>query len=130
MLTDFGATWTSIRESQATKEATTLALDLATRAQGNIESCKDNYRGRRYADAAEDLQQAVEKAAKAFGLLTGTVRPTDAEMWAVGHDSFKAFVLHFWDFYPKLVALMAAESNITTSELLDNFVDINPQSPV
>ena len=106
----------------ATEEAAGLALDLSTRAQGNIESCKDNYSGRRYADSAEDLQQAVEKASKAFGLLTGTVRPTDAEMRAVGHDSFKAFVLHFWDFYPKLVALMAAESDIATSELLDNFV--------
>jgi hypothetical protein len=106
----------------ASAEAASLALDLASRAREDVLSCRDNYKQRRFAKAAEDLQQAVEKGAKTFGLLTGTVRSTDAEMKAVGHDSFKAFILHFWDFYPKLVAVIVAESEIPDSKLLDNFV--------
>jgi hypothetical protein len=103
-----------------TSEASALALALAERARDDISSCRENYRRRRFANAAQDLQQAVEKAAKSFGLLTGTVKPTSAEMRAVGHDSFKAFILHFWDFYPKLVAVTVAEAEIPSSKLLDN----------
>lgn len=106
----------------ANPKAAALAMDLSQRAKTNIASCKDNFRNRRFADAAEDLQQGVEKASKSFGLLTGTLLPKDSEMRSVGHYSYKAFLVHFRDFYPRLHALMEAEAEISKNKLFDNLV--------
>jgi len=57
----------------------------------------------RVREAAEDLQQAVELPSEASGLLTGTLKPADPDMKPVGHDSYKAFIIHYQDFYPKLL---------------------------
>jgi hypothetical protein len=106
----------------ADKDAASAAIDLTERAKQSVESCRGNYDGGRYAKAAEDLQQAVELPSKAYGLLTGTMKPTDPEMKCVGHDSYKAFLVHFEDFYPKQRALLKAESDIFGSKYLDNFL--------
>jgi hypothetical protein len=101
-------------------EGASLALELAQRAKSNLESCRCDYNERRYADAAEGMQQAVEKTSKAFGLLTGTAKPSQEEMREVGHKSFKAFLLHFGEYYPKMIALMQAQAEIPDSPIFDS----------
>ncbi len=100
-------------------EGANLALYLSEIARSNLTSSGDDYNSKRYADAADALQQGVEKTSKALGLLMGTTKPTDDEMRKVRHDSYKAFLLHFGEFYPRLVALMKAEAEIPDSSLFD-----------
>lgn len=106
----------------ASKDAASAAIDLTERARQSIKSCQGNYEQGSYAKAAEDLQQAVELPSKAYGLLTGTMKATDPEMRFVGHDSYKAFLVHYEDFFPKQWALLRAESDIFGSKYLDNFL--------
>jgi hypothetical protein len=79
----------------ANKDAASAAVDLTERARQSILACRSNCERGSYAKAAEDLQQEVELPSKAFGLLTGTLKPTDPDMKLVGHDSYKSFILHY-----------------------------------
>ena len=106
----------------ADKEAASASVDLTERAKQSVDSCVGNNEGGRFAKAAEDLQQAVELSSKAYGLLTGTMKATDPEMRYVGHYSYKAFLVHFEDFYPKQRALWKAESDIFASKYLNNIL--------
>lgn len=89
-------------------EAATLALQLSRKASGDIKSCKIVLKGKQYSNAAQNLQQAVEKASKGFGLVAGTLKPTDENMKEVSHYSFRAFISDFWSFYPTLMSAINA----------------------
>lgn len=101
-------------------DAALVAQELADRASDDVSSSIDNYDKQRLAKSCEDLQQGIEKTSKAFGLLTKTMNPTDAEMKKVGHDSYKAFLLHYESWYPTFPALLRAERDIFTSRIFNN----------
>jgi hypothetical protein len=104
----------------ANADTALIAQELANRASDDIYSSIDNYAKQRLAKACEDLQQGIEKTSKTFGLLTKTMNPTEAEMKKVGHDSYKAFLLHYDSWYPTLPALLRAERNIFSSRIFNN----------
>lgn len=108
------------RISMPTKAAANGAFEFAKLARSDIRSCNDNYKKERYHNAAKNLQEAVEKAAKAFGLLSGLLKPTDEEMKDIGHDSFKVFIRNFQSFFPKVVDLINVEIETAYSLERDN----------
>lgn len=102
-----------------------LAFDFANLAIGDVASAKSNYKGRRFANAARDLQQSVEKGAKAFGLLIGTVEPTSEQLKSkdgVYHYAYRAFTLNFGSFYQKLNNLMDALREVTQALEANPFI--------
>ena len=107
------------------KKSVELASVLAKLGLDDADSAKANYKAGRFANAAKDLQQAVEKGAKAFGLLVGTVEPTEEQLKfreGVSHLAYRAFILNFWNFYPKLLSMMDLMHDATQMKEADNFV--------
>jgi hypothetical protein len=105
-----------------TKEAATLALQLAVRAQEDLQTCDDAYKREHFAKAAENLQQGVEKTLKAFGLLIGTLKPTSKELKEVSHESYKALIIHFWEFYSSLIKIILSLAAVQWDKEMDHFL--------
>ncbi|MDG7035395.1 MAG: hypothetical protein JRM78_04165 [Nitrososphaerota archaeon] len=90
------------------KESLRHARELAEYGLNDVDSAKANYNAGRFANAAEDLQQSVEKGAKAFGLIIGTIEPTEEQLKykkGVRHLAYRALILNFWNFYPRVLNL-------------------------
>lgn len=102
--------------------AINLALEFAKRGLDDAASSKSNYDAGRYSKAAEDLQQAVEKGAKAFGMLVGTMRATETDVKRVSHNSYLAFILDFETFFPKMLGAINGLFSQVPVETTGNFI--------
>lgn len=74
--------------------AVKLAISFAELAKGDAEASWILYQRKKYSQAVYFFQQAVEKDAKAIGLLTKSLNPTREDLvFEVGHNSILAILL-------------------------------------
>lgn len=77
------------------REVAELADSFARIARDDFKASSILFRSGCYADSVYLLQQSVEKASKAFGLVNGIVKPTSQELVGeVGHQSALSLLIH------------------------------------
>ncbi len=77
------------------KKVAELALPFAEMGRHDLDASILLYKHGMYPQAIFSLQQSVEKATKATGLLLGLVRPTSEDLKGVGHATILGILLRF-----------------------------------
>ena len=83
-------------------ESAKLAAEFAILARQDARAARLLYRNHLYGLSAFHVQQAVEKATKAVGLLMGLVEPKDLAT-VVSHNSLNAVILSLADYVQSIV---------------------------
>jgi HEPN domain-containing protein len=97
-------------KSPPTRNVAKLALSLAESGRGDLNASTLLYKHLMYPQAIFALQQTVEKATKAVGLLLGFVKPTTKDLKGVGHATILGIVLRFAERIEELRAQIEAIS--------------------